>query len=178
MFAITFMSIALLDELLFWMRCRQLWREAREAAERLIEVLEDSERESHLVCMNDQIRKNNSSTEEENQSKEMGTREVNDYQQQKWVPYFSDPDKWYQHLLDVRDGYAERDSQGRNVMGSGLKYRELKEMKQKEKPVVNLVTPVAQALELAKSELKRKGEDSITDGGRKTATSDWNSLRY
>ena len=43
---------------------------------------------------------------------------------------------------------------------------------------MNLVTPVAQALEMAKSELKRKGEDSITDGGRKTATSDWNSLRY
>ena len=43
MFAITFMSIALLDELLFWMRCRQLRREAREAAGRLIEVLEDSE---------------------------------------------------------------------------------------------------------------------------------------
>ena len=51
-------------------------------------------------------------------------------------------------------------------------------MRQKEKPVVNLVTPVAQALEMAKLELKRKGEDSITDGGRKTATSDWNSLRY
>ena len=47
MFAITFISIALLDELLFWMRCRQLGREAREAAERLIEVLEDSERDSH-----------------------------------------------------------------------------------------------------------------------------------
>ena len=47
MFAITFMSIALLDELLFWMRCRQLRRETREAADRLIEVLEDSERESH-----------------------------------------------------------------------------------------------------------------------------------
>ena len=48
----------------------------------------------------------------------------------------------------------------------------------KGKPVVNLVTPVAQALEMAKSELKRKGEDSITDGGRNTATLDWNSLRY
>ena len=89
-----------------------------------------------------------------------------------------DPDKWYQHLLDVRDGYGERDSQGRYVMGSGQKYRELKEMRQKEKSVVNLVTPVAQALEMAKLELKRKQEDSITDGGRKTATSDWNSLRY
>ena len=32
--------------------------------------------------MNEQIRKNNSSTKEENQSKEIGTREVYDYQQQ------------------------------------------------------------------------------------------------
>ena len=108
----------------------------------------------------------------------MGTRLVYDYQQQKWIPYVSDPDKWYQHLLDVRDGYAERDSQGHYIVGSGWKYRELKEMRQKENPVVNLVTPVAQALEMAKSELKPKGEDSITDRGRKTATSDWSSLRY
>ena len=108
----------------------------------------------------------------------MGTRLVYDYQQQKWIPYVSDPDKWYQHLLDVRDGYAERDSQGHYIVGSGRKYRELKEMRQKEKPVVNLVTSVAQALEMAKSELKRKGEDGITDTGRNTATLDWNSLRY
>ena len=47
MFAITFMCIALFDELLCRMRCRQLRREAREAAERLIEVLEDSELDSH-----------------------------------------------------------------------------------------------------------------------------------
>ena len=33
MFAITFMSISLLDELLFWMRCGQLQCEAKEAAE-------------------------------------------------------------------------------------------------------------------------------------------------
>ena len=108
----------------------------------------------------------------------MGTRLIYDYQQQKWIPYVSDPEKWFQHLLDVRDGYAERDSQGHYIVGSGRKYRELKEMRQKGKHVVNLVTPVAQALEMAKSELKRKGEDSITDRGRKTATWDWNSLRY
>ena len=89
-----------------------------------------------------------------------------------------DSDKWYQHLLDVRDGYAERDSQGHYIVGSGRKYRELKEMRQKKKTVANLVTPVAQALEIAKLELKRKGENSIKDGGNKTATSDWNSLRY
>ena len=33
MFAITFMSMALLDEQLLWMRCRQLRREAKEAEE-------------------------------------------------------------------------------------------------------------------------------------------------
>ena len=68
--------------------------------------------------MNEQIRKNNSSTKEGNQSKEMGTREVYDYQQQKQILYSSDPNKWYQHLLDIRDGYAERDSQGRNMVGN------------------------------------------------------------
>ena len=115
---------------------------------------------------------------EENQSKEMGTREMYDCQQRKMVPYILDPDKWYQHLLDVRDGYVERDRQGRYIVGSGRKYRELKEMRQNEKPVVNLVTPVAQALEMAKSELKRKREDSITSVGHKTATMDWKSLRY
>ena len=68
----------------------------------------------------------------------------------------SDPDKWYQHLLDVRDGYAERDSQGHYIVGSGRKYRELKEMRQKEKPVVTLVTPVAQALEWQNRSLSEK----------------------
>ena len=80
--------------------------------------------------------------------------------------------------MDVRDGYPERDSQGRYMVGNGRKYRELKEMRQKEKPVVNLVTPVVQALEMVKSELEWKREDSITGGGCKTATMDWNSLRY
>ena len=48
---------------------------------------------------------------------------------------------------------------------SGRKYREFKEMRQNEKPIVNLITPVAQVLEMAKSELKRKREDSIMGGG-------------
>ena len=158
MFAITFMWIALLDELLFWMRCQQLRREAREAAERLIVVLEelnymDSQQESRPLVWIE--RKNNWSVKEENRSKEMGTRLVYDFQQQKWIPYISVPESWYQHLLDVIDGYAEHDSQGRYIFGSGQKYREVKEMWQKEKPVVNLVTPVAQALVMAKSDLKR-----------------------
>ena len=93
-------------------------------------------------------------------SKKMGTRLVYDYQQQKWIPYVSDPDKWYQHLLDVRDGYAERDSQGHYIVGSGRKYRELKEMKSLESKmetqrlVFHLVSQVAQSTEMAKSEKK------------------------
>ena len=63
MFAITFMCIALFDELLFRMRCRQRRREAREAAERLIEVLEDSELDSHPLVYIE--RENNSNMKEE-----------------------------------------------------------------------------------------------------------------
>ena len=62
----------------------------------------------------------------------MGTREVYDYEQQKWVPYVSDPDKWYQHLLDMRDGLVEPDYIGRYIVGSGEKHRRLKEMEAKQ----------------------------------------------
>ena len=92
----------------------------------------------------------------------MGTREVYDYEQQKWVPYVSDPDKWYQHLLDMRDGLVEPDYLGRYIVGSGEKHRRLKEMEakqiEKQRPVVNLVSPVAQATEMARSEIKRERE--------------------
>ena len=92
--------------------------------------------------------------------KEMGTREVYNYEQQKWVPYVSDPDKWYQHLLDIRNGFVEPDYLGRYIVGSGEKHRCLKEMEAKQienqRPVVNLVSPVAQATEMARSEIKRE----------------------
>ena len=94
--------------------------------------------------------------------KEMGTQEVYDYKQQKWVPYVSDPDKWYQHLLDIRDGFVEPDYLGRYKLGSGEKHRRLKEMEakqiEKQRPVVNLVSPIAQATEMARSEIKRECE--------------------
>ena len=56
----------------------------------------------------------------------MGTREVYDLEQQKWAPYVSDPDKWYQHLLDMRDGLVEPDYLRRYIVGSGEKHRRLK----------------------------------------------------
>ena len=92
----------------------------------------------------------------------MGTREVYDYKLQKWVPYVSDPDKWNQHLLDSHDGLVKPDPKGHYIVGSGEKHRHLngKEAKQSEKQrlVVNLVSPVAQATEMARSEIKRERE--------------------
>ena len=92
----------------------------------------------------------------------MGTREVYNYKLQKWVPYVSDPDKSYQHLLDLRDGLVQPDPKGCYMVGSGEKHRRLKvkEAKQieKQRPVVNLVSPVAQAMEMARPEIKRERE--------------------
>ena len=93
---------------------------------------------------------------------EIGTRAVYDYKQQMWVPYVSDPDKWYQQLLYIRDGLVEPDCLGRYIMCSGEKHRRLKEMEakqiEKQRLVVNLVSPVAQATEMARSEIKRERE--------------------
>ena len=97
-----------------------------------------------------------------NIKRKMGSIEVYDYQQQKWVPYVPDPDAWYQHFKDVRDGYVQPDHKGRYIVGSGRKHRKLAETKeeQQERPVVNMVSPVAQAVEIAKSEVKRSEKRS------------------
>ena len=50
MWVMTLITIAILDELLLWVRCRQSKREAREAMNRLIEVLETQNNE-HLYSM-------------------------------------------------------------------------------------------------------------------------------
>ena len=91
----------------------------------------------------------------------MGSIIVYDYKLHKWVPYVSDPNKWYQHFLDLRNGYVQPDHLGRYMVGSGTKYRKLKEIED-QKPVVNLVSPIAQATEMAESKMKRerKKEDS------------------
>ena len=51
---------------------------------------------------------------------------------------------------------------GRYIVGSGAKYRHLKETEteqiEKQRPAVNLVSPVAQATEMARSEIKRERE--------------------
>ena len=63
---------------------------------------------------------------------------------------------------------------GRYVVGTGKRNRKLKEMEAQEKdvrekelalsklqrPVINLITPVAQALEMASSEIQRKHKEN------------------
>jgi hypothetical protein len=94
----------------------------------------------------------------------LGSIELYDAKQQKWVSYISDPEKWYQHFKDIRDGYDERDFQGRYIVGSGAKHRRMAEMetlqKTEDTPEVQLVTPVAQAVEMAMSELKLLQKES------------------
>jgi hypothetical protein len=87
-------------------------------------------------------------------SKSIGSIEVNDHKQQKLVPYTPNPEKWYQHFKDLRDGYVKADHKGRYIVGSGNQLRKIAEMKQS--PPVKLVSPVAQAIEIAKSEVNRK----------------------
>ena len=105
----------------------------------------------------------------------MGSIEVYDFKQEKWVPYVPDYDKWYQHFKDLSEGYVQPDRMGRYIVGSGTRNRKLKEMeaqqRQKEieiqeqqRPVVKQVTPVAQVIEIAKSEIERKGKK---EGGEK-----------
>ena len=121
----------------------------------------------------------------------MGSIEVYDAKQEKWVPYVPDYDAWYQHFKDLRDGYVQPDHMGRYVVGSGKKYRKLKEIETREKemearekqlearekqieareqksPTLKQITPVAQAI-IAKSEIERKRKEndknqSITGG--------------
>lgn len=97
----------------------------------------------------------------------MGSIEVYDIKQQKWVPYIPDYDKWYQHFKDLSDGYVQPDHLGRYVVGVGERNRKLQES---QRPVVQLVSPVAQAVEMAKSEIERK-KDSGIKRKKETATS-------
>lgn len=99
----------------------------------------------------------------------MGSIEIFDFKEKKWVPYVPDYGKWLQHFRDIRDGYAKQDSVGRYVVGSGSKHRKLTEAEGKERqPAVTMVSPIVQNLEMAKSQVKREKEnDSNTIKKRK-----------
>ena len=102
----------------------------------------------------------------------MGSIEVNDTKQEKWVPYVPDYDEWYQYFKDMRS-QVQPDLKGRYVVGSGKKYRKIKEMeargkeiemREQQRPILKQITPVAQAIEIVKSEIER---DSKKEGGSK-----------
>ena len=64
--------------------------------------------------------------------------EVDGAKQNKLVPCIPDYNKWYQRLIELRDGYVERDHMGRYIVGSGrigttgnLKNWRLKNVKEK-----------------------------------------------
>ena len=100
----------------------------------------------------------------------MGSIEVYDTTKGQWVPYVPDYEKWIQHFKDISEGRVRPDHKGRYIVGSGSRSRD-PPTKQIEQPKVTLVTPVAQALEMTKSQLKReqqkKLEYSDDDGRRK-----------
>ena len=126
----------------------------------------------------------------------MGSIEVYDYQQQKWVPYVGDPEKWYQHFKDLRDGYVTPDTRGRYIVGSGNSQKrvqtleaKLKEANQKlketedkleyaQRHVVNMVSPIAQANEIAQSEIERTVNKHSPPRKRRKTGIDWNELSF
>ena len=113
----------------------------------------------------------------------MGTLEVYDAKQRKWVPHVPDYEKWMR--------IVEKNNE---IMGHDSYYRTLSTdtegREQQQQPWVNLVTPVSQGLERAKSELAYESQSGgvITEKRstvirkkkreNKTQHVDWNALRY
>ncbi|MEW8547029.1 MAG: hypothetical protein AB2693_26235 [Candidatus Thiodiazotropha sp.] len=100
----------------------------------------------------------------------MGTIEIFDAKQMKWVPYVPDFDKWKQHFKDIQDGYATPDRHGYFIVGAGSQHRRLRERDLK--PNVQLVTPVAQGIEMAKSEMRDTEGRKNSNTRKRKKTSD------
>lgn len=79
----------------------------------------------------------------------MGSIEVYNHHKGEWEIYVPDHQKWERHFADLAEGKSQRDRKGRLIVGSGSFVRQ-----GAKEPEVNLVTPVAQTIEMAKSELK------------------------
>jgi hypothetical protein len=60
------------------------------------------------------------------------------------------------HFNDISEGRLRPDHKGRNIVGSGSKRRNSTAPSAAQPVKVNLVTPLAQAVEMAKSQLKRE----------------------
>ena len=96
----------------------------------------------------------------------MGSREIYDYKLQKWVPYVStleDVKRRFEEFEQRNKGYPEmtmKVSQLETKLNEKEeKIRHLEEQLNLKVPIVKQVTPIAQAIEIAQSEIQRKKED-------------------
>jgi hypothetical protein len=96
----------------------------------------------------------------------MGSIEVYDYKKMQWVPYVPDFNKWISHFEDISAGRVHPDYKGRYIVGSGAQHR-VQPPSEEKQPSVQLVTPVAQAIEMARSELKRENQNAARKPIRK-----------
>ena len=117
----------------------------------------------------------------------MGSIEVYDYQQMKWVPYLAPPDqseRYYQRLQTQNEqtpepGYVMRKLQDtEKELKATIRKLDEAEAKLKRGPTVKLVTPVAQSIEMAKSEVKHAEKQTENVQAKGYPTTDWTKLKY
>ena len=101
----------------------------------------------------------------------MGSIEVYYAKQEKWVPYIPDYNAWYQHFKELRDGYVQPDHMGRYVMGSGKKYRKLKEIETRE----NEMEAREKQIEACEKQVEARTEKSHFETNHIHSSSDRNS---
>ena len=99
----------------------------------------------------------------------MGSLMVYDHKNKEWIPYVADIQKWEKHFEDISQGRVYPDPKGRYIVGSGARFRFSSPHKPVESPELNMITPIAQTLEMAKSEVSREGSKVIRGRKRKAS---------
>ena len=94
---------------------------------------------------------------------------VYDHKNKEWIPYVADVQKWGKHFEDISQGRVYPDTKGRYFVGSGARFRST--TTPEESPKLTMVTPIAQTVEMAKSEMSREGSKVIR-GRKRKATQD------
>ena len=98
----------------------------------------------------------------------------------KWVPYLPNSQKTNQCQINKVNEREEEEAISRELRDTQKKLQEaedkLKRLNQRP-PTVKQVTPVAEALERAKSEVTRK-QNSELNKARQFSTIDWSQLKY
>ena len=79
----------------------------------------------------------------------MGSIEINDATQRKWVPYVPDFKTLEQHFVDISEGRVRPDHKGRYIVGSGSRTpAQTKKFDDYFKEELHVVTPTAHAVEI------------------------------